>query len=59
LLDRTVDLNGKEHEDAGIHTETGDYEYVKTEYISDFKPARTRNPLADEQQRSHLILNET
>lgn len=59
LLDRTVNLNGKEHEDAGICTETGDYEYVKSDYISDFKPAGAKQPLAHAEDATSLVLNET
>lgn len=48
-----------EVEDEAIATETGDYEYARTEFISDFKPENTKNPLAKEENLQQLILDET
>lgn len=59
LLDRTINRNNEEVEDAGICTETGDYEYAKTEYISKYLPASQKTPLSKSESGYHLILNET
>lgn len=59
FLDKTPKSDGTIGEDTAIITETGDYEYAKTEYISDFKPSQSRNPLAREDDAKSLVLNET
>ena len=48
-----------EIEDEAIATETGDYDYARTEFISDFKPIGHKNPLAKEENHNQLILDET
>ena len=48
LLDKTPKSDGFAGEDEAIATETSDYKYAKTEYISDYKPTRTKSPLSKE-----------
>ena len=46
-------------EDTAIRTETGDYAYHRDFFVSDYKPASHKNPLALEDSPSNLILDET
>ena len=61
LLDATSAdwANSLSIEDTAIRTETGDYEYCRDFFMSNYNSPAHKNPLATEETPANLILNET
>ena len=45
-------------EDVAISVESGNPQHARTEYVSDFDPARAKNPLAMEDLSTSILLSE-